>query len=330
MIFKCQNCGGNIVYNPDKGTMCCPHCEGLDSEDKIISTEYMASCVSCGAPMEDAIGEYTSATKCPNCGTYTILDERVQGEYEPKKILPFKVGKNKAINLLRAEFKNRIFTPTGFLSEASVDKIEGTYVPFFLYDYDTQSKYHGTGTKVRRWTSGGYEYTETSYYDIYRDMSATFDNVPVDASIMMEDGYMDLLEPFKYDELEDFQDKYMSGFYGERYNESEIVLAPRAVEKIDKAALQLVNESIKGYTTVTKNSYTISEYKKNVDYVLLPVWEYIFRFRGENYKFHVNGQTGKIVGKTPVDKKKVLVFGTTVAVMVSIVGLFINMAMMVL
>ena len=52
MIFKCKNCGGNIVYDPDRGTMCCPHCESLDSEDKVLSTEYMTTCGNCGAPME--------------------------------------------------------------------------------------------------------------------------------------------------------------------------------------------------------------------------------------------------------------------------------------
>ena len=26
MIFRCKNCGGNIVYSPEKRKMCCPHC----------------------------------------------------------------------------------------------------------------------------------------------------------------------------------------------------------------------------------------------------------------------------------------------------------------
>lgn len=33
MLFRCRNCGGNVVYSPEKGKMYCPHCEGIDSEE---------------------------------------------------------------------------------------------------------------------------------------------------------------------------------------------------------------------------------------------------------------------------------------------------------
>lgn len=330
MIFKCKNCGGNIVYNPAKGTMCCPHCESLDSEDKLVSTEYMVSCSNCGAPMGDAIKEHTSATKCPNCGTYVVLDERVEGAFKPDLVLPFRVSKDKAIDLLRDEFKNRIFTPAGFLSRASVEKIEGTYVPFFMYDYDTDTEYHGTGTKVRTWRSGKYEYTETSYYNIYRKMQADFDMVPVDASDAMEDGYMDLLEPFDYAGLENFEEKYMSGFLGEKYNQPEDELAPRAVHKVNEAVDSLLQASVTGYATVTQNSKTIDSHKKQVRYALLPVWEYIFHYQGEDYKFHVNGQTGKIVGKTPVAKNKVVAYGATVFGLVTILAAMVRLVLSVM
>lgn len=325
MIFKCQNCGGNILYNPDKGTMCCPHCESLDSEDKLVSTEYMTNCANCGAPMEGAIKEHTSATKCPNCGIYTVLDERVEGVYAPDLMLPFKVSKNKAIDLLRAEFKNRIFTPTGFLSRASVDKIEGSYIPFFMYDYATDTNYQGTGTKIRTWTSGDYEYTETSYFNIIRQLQADFSKVPVDASEAMEDGYMDLMEPFDYSGLQDFKDKYMSGFLGEKYNQPENELEPRALTKVGKAIDALISGSISGYATVTQNSKNTASDKQKVNYALLPIWEYIFRYQGVDYKFHVNGQTGKIAGKTPVAKDKVVIFGVTVFGLVSVAALLINL-----
>lgn len=326
MIFKCKNCGGNILYNPEKGTMCCPHCDSLDSEDKLVSTEYMVSCSNCGAPMDSAIKQFTSATKCPSCGTYVVLDERVEGNYKPDMILPFRISKNKAIDLLRDEFGKRIFTPSSFLNKASIDKIEGTYVPFFMYDYGTATNYKGTGTKVRTWSSGGYEYTETSYFDIYREMNADFDLVPVDASDAMEDGYMDLLEPFNYAGLENFNEKYMSGFMGEVYNQSETALTPRATAKIDTAIDGLIRNSISGYATVTKNFMDVDHKKKRVQYALLPVWEYIYRFQGEDFKFHVNGETGKVVGRTPVDKSKVVFFSGTVFALVTIVGLAVRFA----
>ena len=326
MLFRCKNCGGNIVYNPEKKAMCCPHCESLDSEEKMatpqITEDNKVSCASCGAPIE--LKEHTSATRCPNCGTYGVLDERVTGKFLPHLIIPFKIGKETAKELLKKEFSKRPFTPSGFLSNASLDKMEGNYVPFFMYDYHSDMRYQATGTKVRTWTDGSYRYTETSYYDITREMFADFEKVPVDASIAMDDGLMDLIEPFDYGQLEQHQDKYLSGFLAEKYNMGERDLTPRAVTKVMNDSKAMMEATVVGYATVTNVHENINPIKKAVDYALLPVWEYIFSYQGKEYKYHVNGQTGKVLGKTPVAKGKVVAYGCTVFVLMMIAGFLLR------
>lgn len=326
MLFRCKNCGGNIVYSPEKKAMCCPHCEAIDSEEKMatpqITEETKVTCASCGAPID--ITEHTSATKCPNCGNYVVLDERVSGKFLPHLIIPFKIGKQDAKELLKKEFSNRPFTPAGFLSNASLDKMEGSYVPFFMYDYHSDMNYQATGTKVRTWVSGSYRYTETSYFDITRQMYADFEKVPVDASIAMDDGLMDLIEPYNYKELEQHQDKYMSGFLAEKYNMGERELTPRAVTKVMKDSKAMMEATVTGYATVTNVHENINPIKKAVDYALLPVWEYIYSYQGKEYKYHVNGQTGKVLGVTPVAKGKVVAYGVTVFVLTMLAGFLIR------
>lgn len=74
--------------------------------------------------------------------------------------------------------------------------------------------YAGTGTRVRVWVSGDTEFTETSYFQVSRDMDVDFEKLPVDASLAMEDNVMDLMEPYGYEALENFRPEYMSGFLG--------------------------------------------------------------------------------------------------------------------
>ena len=327
MIFKCKNCGGNSVYNPDKGTMYCPHCESLDSEEKIPST-VMTECVNCGAPLE--IGDFTSASKCPHCGSYIIFEERVQGEFTPSLILPFKISKQKAVDLLHNEFRKRTFTPSGFLSSASIDKMEGTYVPFFMYDYDADVDFQGKGTKVRAWTSGDTEYTETSFYDVIRKMDIDFQKIPVDASKCMEDNVMDLMEPYDYKALENFKEKYLSGFLGEKYNFTSAELEERAKQKADKDARMLLQDSLTGYTTLTREHELINLKEKEIHYTLLPVWVYLFSYQGKEYQFHINGQSGKIIGVTPVAKQKVIGYSATVFGIIMVIGLMLRMILEVL
>lgn len=314
MIFKCQNCGGNTIYEPSRKRMYCPHCESLDSEN-IVREGSMTQCGNCGAPITP--GQYASAGRCAHCGSYIIYEERIDGVFEPHMILPFKLNKDMAVERLNQEFHKKTFLPTGFLSRKSLEKLQGIYVPFWLYDYRAHYDFEGEGTKVRVWRQGDTEYTETSYYHIIRQMEADFDKVPVDASFMMDDGEMDLMEPYAYQELEDFDPKYMSGFEGEVYNQSAPELEGRAQVKVRDASESLMQSSLAGYNGIRPGRKNLDLKRNGIRYVLMPVWMYLYQYQGKTWRFHVNGQTGKVTGKTPVSGRKVILYGLTTMFSVS-------------
>lgn len=314
MIFKCKNCGGNVVYEPSRGKMYCPHCESVDSEDTIQGGS-LTQCVNCGAPVQ--VQQYTSASRCEHCGSYIVFNERVEGVYEPHLLLPFRVNKNSAVAAMEKEFGRRLFTPSDFMSTKSLEKMVGIYVPFWLYDYKVCYDFVGEGTKVKSWRSGNTEYVETSYYEVLRKMDVDFDKIPVDASYAMEDGVMDLMEPYDYQMLQGFEPKYMSGFYGEIYNQGSPELEGRAQIKARNASEELMNKSLQGYNSVKPFRKDLNLQRDGINYALMPVWQYEYRYRDKTYQFHVNGQTGKVIGTTPVSKGKVLAYGASMFAIVT-------------
>lgn len=310
MIFKCRNCGGNTVYSPEKHTMYCPYCDSLDSDELTTTGESLVNCINCGAPVQ--VEGFTSASKCPYCDSYVIYDERVTGEYEPHLIIPFKFSKEMVKNLMRDKFKKCVFAPGDFLGEAKLDSMTGMYVPFWMYDYHVHGTYEGEGKVIRTWISGSREYTETSVFHIERDMEVDFDKMPVDASIAMPDQIMDLIEPYDYNALEEFKAKYMSGFSAEYYNMSALDGEGRAVSKAKTDAESILKQSITGYVglkSVNDNQVTLT--RTDTNYALLPVWIYNYKYKNEDYRFHINGQTGKIIGKVPLSVGKVWGYGAT-------------------
>lgn len=288
--------------------MHCPYCDGNDTQKKEEGggTEL---CPNCGAPLE--AGLYRSAMKCEYCGHYLIFEERVGGKYTPERVLPFRIGKKAAVTRMEAECKRRLFAPESFLSESTLEKMEGSYIPFFLYDMTADCSYAGTGTRIRVWTSGDTEYTETSYFQVNREMEVDFEKLPVDASVEMKDEIMDLMEPWQYEELTGFSPEYLSGFLAEMYNHSAQELSPRAEEKARQSAAALLHGSIQGYTTLMPAHEAISMRKGRACYVLLPVWWYRYQYKEKSYDFFVNGQTGKVVGKAPVSRARVAAYGGT-------------------
>ncbi len=313
MIFKCKNCGGNVVYHPEKKTMWCPHCDSTDSEERLDS-ENMLNCTNCGALLE-GVTEYTSALKCTHCGSYLILKERVEGEKRPDVILPFAISREKAVEILRKEFGKRILTPDSFLSQSTLECLEGSYIPFWLYDYLARVDYEGKATKIRVHRSGNYEVTETSHYRVSRKMEIPFDKIPVDASKRMADDIMDLMEPYEYKALQNFEEKYMSGFCGEIVNFSQQEEEERAKDKARKDSESLLQETICGYDTCVPVHKEIALKQEKVHQALMPVWVYRYNFRGKEYLYHVNGQTGKVIGKSPTDRGKAFWYSGTAALM---------------
>lgn len=320
MIFKCKNCGGNTVYSPEKKTMYCPYCDSLDSEERKFEECDKKVCPNCGG--EILVEEHTSALQCSYCDHFIILNDRVEGDYKPVKMIPFMYDRNQVKELMREKFKRCYLAPTDFLSDARLKEMQGEYVPFWMYDYNADCNFHGVGVKTRTWTAGDYIYTEHSYYDVRRDMDITYDNIPVDASVKMTDEIMDLLEPYDYSAMVDFKPEYMSGFLGEKYNMTSDLVEFRAKAKVDDSAEGILKGTIVGYSRMEHPSTNIQTRNINTDFNLLPVWKYIYTYKNEKYPFYINGQSGKIIGKVPVSTAKVFAYGITLGLSIMLIGMF--------
>ncbi len=327
MIFKCKNCGGNAIYSPEHKGMFCPYCDSEKSEERKYDLYDIKTCPDCGGEL--TIGEHTSALKCTYCDNSIILNERVEGEYLPKKLIPFQYSKSMVKTLMKEKFKKSIFAPTDFLSEAKLNSMSGQYIPFWMYDYDAKGVLQGEGVRTRSWRSGNMEYTEHSYYHVVRDMNIVYQNIPVDASIEMPDDIMNLMEPYSYDGMVDFRPEYMSGFDGEKYNMPSEMVENRARVKLQESVEAILRNSVNGYSRVNNRQVNILPHILNTDYCLLPVWKYIYKYNDILYPFYINGQTGKIVGKVPISKKKVWAYGATLwailTAMIMMIGFLLTM-----
>ena len=82
-----------------------------------------------------------------------------------------------------------------------------------------------------------------------------------------------------------------------------------------------MKNDVTGYTTVvsTKKDYNINT--KTIKYVLLPVWMLNIKYHDKIYTFAMNGQTGKLIGDIPIDKKKAFLYWILIT-LISFIVLF--------
>lgn len=257
-------------------------------------------CSSCGA--EVITDETTAASICSFCGSPTLLEERMEGARRPAKVVPFRVTKEQAVEKFRAWTKKGIFTPRGFCSQSTVDKITGIYVPFWLVDYQANVRLHAHCTRTRVTRSGNTEFIYTDHYEVRRNVDAGYERIPMDASEKMDDGTMDLLEPFNYQDLKPFELPYLSGYLADVYSYTEKDMEGRGKQRVREYALAAARGTISGYSGVRMVEQRLRIDETGAEYVMLPVWMLNYRYQGKNYQFAINGQTGKLVGTLPLSK----------------------------
>ncbi|MDR0472059.1 MAG: hypothetical protein LBH43_00030 [Treponema sp.] len=330
--YKCPNCNGAVKFDSSSQKMKCPYCDAefdmealadyqkataapehdrmeldtskacTDWENEDLGDLSTGCCPSCGAEL---IGDKnTIATICPCCGNTQIVQQRVQGLLRPEYVIPFQLDKKTAVENLKQFYNKKRLLPDFFKEENRVNNLQALYVPFWLFDAKAQGSASYKATKVKHWGDANYSYTKTDHYSVIREGSLDFEKISVDGSEKMDDAYMDAIEPFDYSTMKDFQSAYLSGYLAEKYDVGIDASKERAAKRIKNSVESQFANSLKGYATVSKEKSSVNVQDGKVSYALLPVWVLNTRYKNENYQFMMNGQSGRLVGKLPVDKGK--------------------------
>lgn len=281
--------------------------EGLSAQPNFDDQAFNAqiksySCPTCGA--EIITDETTAATFCFYCHNPAILPQQLTGVNKPSKVIPFSYPKNVVTDRFLGWCKKKPLLPTSFKSHYQIDMLTGIYIPYWLFDCDINGKMNASATQVRSWTAGETRYTETKTYDIYREIKACFKGIPADGSKKADDKLMETIEPFDFSQIKAFAMPYLSGFQAEKYDVDSTSAFHRVEERVQKYTTTLLRDTIKGYGSVSVRRSEVIYEDTRVEYALLPVWMMTYHFKGKNYFFIMNGQTGKIAGILPLCKGK--------------------------
>lgn len=333
--LKCPCCGGALEFDNKSQHVICPYCDShFTTEDLKAYSDDLAndkqddtawdesrvqeytnaemkgmkiySCDSCGG--EIIVDETTSSTKCPYCGNNLVVSKELSGDLKPNYVIPFKNDKETVQGNLRKFFRKKPLLPSSFSKENVIEEIKSLYVPFWLFDADVAGRVRFKGEITRTWSDSDYDYKETKYYSIIRGGEIAFDHIPVDGSSKMEDQLMESIEPYNFKEAEEFNVAYLAGYAADRYDIDKTVTFNRATQRFRDGTIQAFRKDVHGYSNVTVQDSNIQLSNTVTNYALYPVWILNTKWREKNFRFAVNGQTGKVAGNLPVSPLKFFLF----------------------
>ena len=351
--FKCPNCDGELIFDPESQQYKCEYCNSLFSQEELdamkpaTASEKQAdhtgevpeaedvaegqqesashqavqySCPSCGA--EIITDETTAATFCYYCHNPVVLGGKLAGEFLPEKVIPFEITREEAVKGFLEYTGKKKFVPKAFFQKKQIESMTGVYFPYWLYRVDLEGSMDAEAREIRVWRSGSTEYTQTKLYAVERDGDVTLRDLPENAlgkaNAKLASGVM----PYRFEQMKDFHMGYLSGFQAERRDIACEAVQERMRRTMRESAERLMRESITGYDSVTVRSVNFRPKKEDWSYVLLPVWTITYKGRdGRIYYYSMNGQTGNVCGELPVDHRKLAVVSAVTALAVLVLGL---------
>ncbi len=325
-VVKCENCGSNMVFHPDTQSLICPHCQSAKNfgistfnkevdllsglnDDSVWKKEEVSvfNCENCGAKVVLKQGE--TAVKCPFCSTSHVTKTEELGGIKPHALLPFTFSIKKAVEYAKEWAKKRFFAPRKFKKNIKAENVNGVYTPCFTFDSKTFSYYEGRIGITKTRTVGSGKNRRTQVYTVWRNIRGTYshnyDDILITAGSKFGQKELEKVSPFDTNNGKKYEEEFLLGFMAYHYDNELNDCWTQAKGKIDgdlrrKILSQYVHDKV-AYLNVNTSHEDVT-YK----YVMLPVYVGSYHYAKKNYNFFVNGNTGKVYGKTPISPIKVI------------------------
>ncbi len=321
-VVKCDACGADMVFQPEKHQLVCPYCNSVKNIEKTLPSrrDFMSErnigdvdasvsvyhCPNCGGDIE--LDNFATADACPFCGATNIQRLEDMKGLKPDSILPFELSQEMTLKAGKKWLKRRIFAPYRLKKDFVADKFKGIYIPSFAFDSNTNSVYEGRLGERRTRTvgSGDKKRVETyiEWYNVNGSMAQVFDDVIIEASTHIEQKELNKLLPYDISNVESYKKEYLAGFCAERYNapldESYEIAKGQMNDTIRKLILEKYNADVVEYLNVRTDFSNIK-----FNYVMLPLWVCVYKYKEKLYRFVTNGKTGRCTGTTPISPLRV-------------------------
>lgn len=326
VIYKCKNCGGPVKYSATLGKFNCEYCNTVYSEDEVkaltllseredvvvdaVNGDYVEyHCPSCGANI--VTDETTVATNCYYCNNPIVMSGKLESSQMPTKVIPFRVDKKKALESFESWIKTKKFVPKSFFNDKQeIEEINGVYFPYWLYNTNVLVDIDREGSRTYTRTEGDYRVTYRKDFRIVRKGDIDVKNLPKLALAKSNKVLVESVYPFDFNNAINFDSSYLSGFVAEKKDIEKEALMNSIEDDVYKYSTKVVRDSMTGESVnVVNNDFTIGQ--GSFEYAMLPVWAISYNDKDSNkhFFFSVNGQTGKVVGKLPIDNAKLYLSG---------------------
>lgn len=345
---NCLVCGGSLFFNNEANIWSCTNCgmkfteeslhqykgqinnnlsednNSFDSNIKPIQVVLPETsrdgvinckCGSCGS--EFVVTATTEVKSCLYCHSLGVFKEKFLGEL-PSYVIPFITTKEEARNIFSKLLKGKVFAPSSFNKIKNINNIYGVYVPFWLYDIETNGEVEFEAKDIIYSKDANYKYSKSTRFAIRKNGHFDFNKVLVDASSKFPVELMNLLEPYDLSKVVSYNQSQLVDYYVDRTIINKNDGLASVANKARKASLEMLARAVNHqYKKVVVDGLRASA--KQTNYILLPIWFTYVEYKKSKYMLAINGQTGKVASEIPISRIKIIIW--TLGIFIIIFGI---------
>jgi DNA-directed RNA polymerase subunit RPC12/RpoP len=337
--YICPNCGASISYEIDETVLVCQFCgftrkvdehvvsESADqSLDEVLPTtrahrwaesQTQVTCEQCGVTLLLPPGQ--TADVCPYCAANRLITSSSLVEMvDPKAIALFKIDLSQVEQSIKSWLGKGLLIPDNLTTDQTDMQLHPAYYPFWIFEGTLEVPWFcdvNLGTsRIPQW-----EAHSGSEFELFKD-------VIIPGLRKMPQTDLATIEPFNLDDLLAFSPDYLAGWVALTYDFPLADASLRARELVQNKVKR--NLSSKVETTHPKRNFSTGVGKwSGLTYklALLPIYLGNYVFQGNRYRLMVNGQTGKVSGKKPVDRLKLLMFSIGGVILLAVLVVILSL-----
>jgi DNA-directed RNA polymerase subunit RPC12/RpoP len=318
--YTCPNCGATISFDIHDTTLVCQFCGFTRKVDQHVLSESSEqlldaalptqrahrwansqsrlTCEQCGVVIILPPGQ--TADSCPYCGSNRFITSPVLMELvDPQVIALFKVDPQKAEECLKTWLGKGLLSPDDLAAHQAGMQLHPAYYPFWIFEGTLEVPWfcdvNVGSSRLPQW-----EAHTGSQFEMFKD-------VLIPGVRKLSPADIAGIEPFDFNELVEFSPDFLAGWVALTYDHPLADASLRAREKVLKK-VQLNLSSLVELNHPKRNFSTGAGKWSGLTYklALLPIYIGNYPFQGKRYRIFLNGQTGKVGGKKPVDNLKLI------------------------
>lgn len=247
----------------------------------------VTECENCGGLV--VFDANTEAVKCPFCGDVSLTAAELKVTEQPDHAVPFQISPQDAEGLFGAWARSSFWAPRELRNQSA--EIERLWVPAWRVNAEVHATW--TGLVDAKTRSGK---RPKAGIDVSRR------EVWVPASLGLSQDELHALAPFPEDGSVEWDPHNADAPFevgGLTAQTATTEARPRFREAVRKDLIR--RERLRDCRT----SVLLEDVEATP--LMLPVYVGCVRFRDRPWRFVINGQTGRVTGDTPLDRKKVAV-----------------------